>query len=408
MIKKLLTAFLALTLIKKVYAGVALLGVLTLGATGLVIDYMEYATDGAAQSAYVTSATTTDLFDENGTHTITAVGNAAITTAQYSSYNSSNSSVYSDGSGDYLTILDSADWAFGTGDFTIDWWMKPTGWSDTRQMLLSWGTAGDDRGILWVDTTGVPSFYASDGTATGDLNNGSCTLTDDTWQHFALIRSGTTFYFAKDGTLYTIGTSKSSAMPDSTSLFYIGSTAPGTATSYDNAEGYWDNYRITKGTALWTSNFSMADADLLYTGGGQNLGNLFITGTMLLQSYSESTISEGTYSLGLEATTDALNETVTKTLTGGDILDLTGKNTIKFDIECDAAGSAIIQAQITDVGITNSTHNVTISSADTVEAKEWDISGISAANKDAINKLIWKILNSDSARNYKIDNVRAE
>ncbi len=38
-----------------------------------------------------------------------------------------NTSLYFDGTGDYLHLNDSADWDFGSGDFTIDFWYKDDG-----------------------------------------------------------------------------------------------------------------------------------------------------------------------------------------------------------------------------------------------------------------------------------------
>jgi hypothetical protein len=52
---------------------------------------------------------------------VTAVGNAQIDTAQ-SKFG--NASALFDGAGDYLSVPDSADWAFGTGAFTIDFWTQ--------------------------------------------------------------------------------------------------------------------------------------------------------------------------------------------------------------------------------------------------------------------------------------------
>ena len=130
--------------------------------------------------------------------------------------------------------------------------------------------------------------------------------------------------------------------------------------------------------------------------------------TTPLQSYSEDTIiTQGSNALKLIATTDALNETVTKTLTGGDILDLTGKNTIKFDARSTGTGSNL-QASIHDAGGTTSTYTIPIASADTYEAQEWDISAIADASKDNIDQLQLKVLNAGSARTFYIDNMRAE
>ena len=318
----------------------------------LEIDYMEYATDSTAQGAYVTSGGTTTVDSYTGT----------VSESSWRHYAALNQD-----SGQAFTL--SATAIISKVAFNLKRLGSPTG-NAQAFLYAATGTVG---------SSAMPTGSALASSNTVDISaiSTSYTLIDFTFSSPYTASSGDYCVVFR----YATGTDSSNMIKN-----YLDANGSDSGNAFRS---------LTAGSSWQVINGATYDTN-------------FVLYTTALQSYSESTISEGTYSLGLEATTDALNETVTKTLTGGDILDLTGKNTIKFDIECDAAGSAIIQAQITDVGTTNSTHNVTISSADTVEAKEWDISGISAANKDAINKLIWKILNSDSARNYKIDNVRAE
>lgn len=360
----------------------------------LTIDLMEYATDGAAQSAYVTSGGES-IIDRTKNYTVTIGGDASLSAAQYSGYNSSVSSISFAGAG-YLSVPDNADWDFGLGDFTVDFFVR---WPTTVTAGGLIGRYSPQAGTWGLQWSGNNLYWYYDN---GTAYTRAWTPSADTWYHVALTRSGTDLKIFIDGTQQGATISDSVNYNDDTALI-VGNYGP----SFPQPiTAYIDNIRVVKGTALFTLNFALSDANLFYTG-STNFGNVFIPG-YALQSYSESSISEGTYSLGLEVTTDALNETVTRTLTGGDILDLTRKNSILFDIQCTGTGASIIQAQITDVGATNSTYDVTISSADTPENKTWDISGISVVNKDAINKLIWKIINADSARKYKIDNVRAE
>jgi len=63
---------------------------------------------------YLASAGTT-------VHTVTAYGNAQIDTAQSKFGGASG---LFDGAGDYLSTPDSEDWNFGSGDFTIDFWVR--------------------------------------------------------------------------------------------------------------------------------------------------------------------------------------------------------------------------------------------------------------------------------------------
>lgn len=53
-------------------------------------------------------------------HVVTASGDAKISGLDDEFRNA----MYFDGSGDYLEIPDSEDWNFGSGDFTIDFWMN--------------------------------------------------------------------------------------------------------------------------------------------------------------------------------------------------------------------------------------------------------------------------------------------
>ena len=365
------------------------------------IDFMEYATDGAARSAWDTSSTTPA--DKNGTHTITANGNAAYSTAQKSSYNSSTKSVAFDGTGDYLSIPDSDNWNFGTGDFTIDFFVRFNAVTSTRTFFCQRDPGGGvtTLNFEYLGTTKILQITV--------FVTGSYLLTftapfdpaTDTWYHIAWVREDSADAAGSWG-IYINGTRQTltktsgnwnATLPNigSTILLYIGQFSLGT----NLLNGYLDNYRVTKGTALWTANFTISDAGLLYAG-SPNFGNLFIGENTSLDSLSESTIkTQGSYALKLVATTGALNQTVTKTLTGGDILDLTGKNTIKFDARSTATGENI-KLKIHDSGGTTSTRTINISSADTYQEESWDISGVADADKNAIDQLQLKIFDTGS------------
>ena len=68
-----------------------------------------------------TDGSTTFVDSSPSGKTVTAVGNAQIDTAQYKFGGASG---LFDGNGDYLSVPDSDDWYFGTGDFTIDAWAR--------------------------------------------------------------------------------------------------------------------------------------------------------------------------------------------------------------------------------------------------------------------------------------------
>jgi len=196
----------------------------------------------------------TTIEDENGTHTITANGDAAISTAQYCSYGNSSSSIYFDGNGDYLSIPYSSDWDFGSGDFTIDLWVYRDGWGDgtTNAVIYCPSTwyiyLGGTANIFEAAAYGLPTFLIQH---TDDVP-------DTTWCHLAFVRYGNVFTLYLNGT--SVGsTTKTGSIDTPGNPVYIGASHAGL-----NMKGYMDNIRIVKGTALWTSNFTLSDANLFY------------------------------------------------------------------------------------------------------------------------------------------------
>jgi len=123
-----------------------------------------------------------------------------------------------------------------------------------------------------------------------------------------------------------------------------------------------------------------------------------------LQCYSEDTIKQqGSYSLkGIALITDSLNDTLTRTV--DPTIDLTDKTSIKYDIYSASRTGSQIKIGIHDSGGTTSEHTANISSTGAWETQTWDISGVSNANKDAIDSIIVTVVNADAANTFYIDN----
>lgn len=185
--------------------------------------------------------------------TVTAYGNAKISTAQYPALTGKTSSAYFDGSGDYLTLADSADWDLGSGDFTLRAWVYPTSVSTFRVVTDRY----DATAYSWqaaISASGKMNFYLRDGAGTGSaINyNAATTLTLNAWNHLAWVRSGNTLYFYLNGTQdgsvginYTL-TSGSIGLT-------IGKQ--GNAASY-YLNGYISEVEIYAGIALHTADFT--------------------------------------------------------------------------------------------------------------------------------------------------------
>jgi hypothetical protein len=190
----------------------------------------------------------TSFTDVKG-HTVTANGDAKISTAQ-SKFGGASAAF--DGSGDYLSIPDSNDWDFGTTDFTVELNACFTSPASTQTLI---GDYTPSLGWLLQRTSGGYLRFMN-----GDavIANYAWTPTANQWYHLAVCRSGTSLRIFVDGS--QIGTT----VTDSTN--FSGSTAPlliGTLTSsLQPFNGYIDEVRVTK-NARYTSNFAAPSAAFL-------------------------------------------------------------------------------------------------------------------------------------------------
>lgn len=185
--------------------------------------------------------------------TVTAVGNAQIDTAQSKFGGASG---LFDGTGDYLTIADSADFAFGTGDFSIDFWYRINSLSNQSFFSQGDGTGSNLINFFFWNTAGgrIALNIYQGGSSVLDFQ---CTaaLSINTWYHIELTRSSNTWYVFIDGVSATLtlnGGSYSNSYPDFSEDFRIG--AQDNNSNYVN--GWLDEYRVSKGIARHTANFT--------------------------------------------------------------------------------------------------------------------------------------------------------
>ena len=180
----------------------------------------------------------------------TAAGNAQISTAQ-SKFG--GSSLYFDGTGDYITpTADSSNFTFGTADFTIEMWIRPTVLDGVNVLVFyesrSAAVSTGPYGTLYIRTDFKVAYYA-DGT---ERLVSSTTLSVNTWYHIALCRSGSSTK------IYINGVSEGVTYTDTVN-YAVGADRPviGVARNLNlGLIGYMDEIRITKGLARYTGNFT--------------------------------------------------------------------------------------------------------------------------------------------------------
>lgn len=168
-----------------------------------------------------------------------------------------SASAYFDGTGDYLSLVDSEDWNFGSGDFTIDFWMR-----------LASGTMSTRHNIIYQynNTTNFIMFYwhPADGICYDEQVNGSWTYgacqrsvsgwSEGQFYHIAFVRHGGVVTIYKDGVAVATGNITGS-LSNFTSPLFIGKQHESYANYYP-FKGYIDEFRISKGVARWTSSFT--------------------------------------------------------------------------------------------------------------------------------------------------------
>jgi hypothetical protein len=223
-------------------------------------------------------------FDDDGNtgHTVTTNGNViqvtghGMTTVSGAKTEDTqkkfgNTSAYMDG-GDSLDLPSSTDWNFGTGAFTIDFWVHPLISVNERCIIASnYYTVGIDGNwsLVFSGGTGI-SFRTYDGQGNYENVTLAKTFSFATWYHIALVREGngtgeTKIYV--DGTSLGAGTITKSLGQDNTEF------AVGSDSRNSDLAGYIDEVRISKGIARWISNFAppiriYGSADFISATGG--------------------------------------------------------------------------------------------------------------------------------------------
>lgn len=212
-----------------------------------------------------TNGSTTFTDSSSSIHTVTPTG-ATITTST-SEFGTGSGSF--DGSS-YLTSADSTDWDFGSGDFTIDTWMNLIATNGGNQVIYAQDGLGAGIGsfILYINSSRHVIVNASTNGSSYDVFNGvdfcdaNTALTTSTWHHFAFVRSGTSWKVFIDGTQCGTTKTASGTLFNSTQSISIGN-------QYTSATGMLfgklDEYRVSKGSARWTSNFTPPTSEYVLT-----------------------------------------------------------------------------------------------------------------------------------------------
>ena len=164
-------------------------------------------------------------------------------------------SMYFDGTGDYITAAADAG-NFGTGDFTIETWLRPSGWGRALFRKTTSTSSSSPPSISVYMASGSILIGVNSGTADGTWMSATNPFTLNTWGHLAITRvSGLVTVYA-DGS--SIVSATRTANVDNDISFKIGEWRNST----EYFSGYIQDFRITKGLARYTANFTPPTASL--------------------------------------------------------------------------------------------------------------------------------------------------
>ena len=166
-----------------------------------------------------------------------------------------------DGSGDYLSAANSADFQLGTGDFTIELFAYFNDATSGQSTLVGmWGLGTSQASWLLYRASGNLMWYTStDGSSQTLSISAAHNMASKSWNHIAYVRnSGTTTIYVNGR---AIGSTASSInLYDANCSLVSGYNPIGGTPDY--MDGFISNLRIINGTALYTSDFTPPSAPL--------------------------------------------------------------------------------------------------------------------------------------------------
>lgn len=172
-----------------------------------------------------------------------------------------------------VTFPDSADWNFGSSDFTIDfriYWIAKPSINGQYEGIITQYESGAKQFYLAINLiAGVTHFdWSIIGGAGGNVTyDAQPTINNSQWYHIAIIRSGNNFMLFVDGV--QVGTTVTAAItcPDVAGVLEIGGYPA--AQGVGSHSGYMKEVRVSNGIARWTGPFTPSTSPYSIAGSGR-------------------------------------------------------------------------------------------------------------------------------------------
>ena len=207
-------------------------------------------------------------------------------------------SVDFDGTGDYLSISDHADFHFGNGNFCVELWIKGTANNSNRNIIGQWAAGQMGWSVYWAASNQGHSAWGFKYSTTGsnEIQVSDILLDDDQWHHIAVVRDGNDVKLYRDGKYRTKLDVTDVTFNDSSAELRIANDGWNSP-----LDCHISNVRVVKGSSVYTTTTYRIPTEPLTN----------ITNTKLLccngTSTTSSTVTPGT----ITANGDPTSSTVT-------------------------------------------------------------------------------------------------
>jgi hypothetical protein len=200
-----------------------------------------------------TNGAQNNTFIDSGPNTYTITNTATTAQGSYGPFGTLWSNYFGGAAGDYLFSPNNASFALGSGDFTVECWFwldntstamcmfenRPSNTSTGINMFVNYSAAGQ---VQYRDSSGAPI-------------SSSITITAGSWNHYALVRSGSTV------TLWINGQSGGTVTKTTNFTDQVCVLGQDQGGGF-NFKGFLSNFRMVVGTAVYTSAFTPSTTPL--------------------------------------------------------------------------------------------------------------------------------------------------
>ena len=160
-------------------------------------------------------------------------------------------SAYFDGSDDFLSFSHASDFAFGTGDFTIEWWSwGGTGTGNAEYIYQGTSASQQYHQLIESGGSGILRYYPTAG-SNPMHDTGWGDIVQNAWTHYAVARTSGTTNLYKNGVRVLTASGSPSNSNIQTITARIGASTNGSTTGSPWL-GYITDFRIVKGTGVYT------------------------------------------------------------------------------------------------------------------------------------------------------------